>query len=81
MINTLRVDLQSMQDTIGDIQKDTQNIKEFIVTYKSPNMCNACDLYDEILIENTTNEDNWKSGNCIKFGRQLKSLLKKKTHF
>ena len=56
MINTLRVDLKSMQDTIGDIQKDIQNIKEFIVTYKSSNKCDNCDIYDEILNENTTND-------------------------
>ena len=77
MINTLRVDLKSMQDTIGDIQKDIQNIKEFIVTYKSSNKCDNCDIYDEILNENTTNEDNCKSGNCMKFGMTTQELIEK----
>ena len=41
-INTLQNDLKLVQDTISDLQKDIQTIKEFIVTYKTSNpfQCN-----------------------------------------
>ena len=42
-INTLKHELKLIQDTIIDLQKDIQTIKEFIVTYKASNN-NQCNI-------------------------------------
>ena len=70
-INTLNNELKLVQDTIIDIQKDIQTIKEFIVTYKALNN-NQCSVNEtENILETLKKDVNTETENPfskLKFG-------------